>query len=87
VNLLIKKEMGLREAFGRLTGIGNQGKTYPKISPDEVELASYKERERKDRIRKELGRYRMQDRKEMFGAGTIFKEKRCMLNQKNVFRK
>jgi len=37
---------------------GSPGKSYQKLTPNEIELSSFKERERLDRVKQELLKYR-----------------------------
>jgi RNA-splicing ligase RtcB len=53
----------LRKMFNNNRRIQREG--HPKLSPEEVELMTYKERERKDQIRMELARYRLKNNREM----------------------
>ena len=63
-----------------------------KLSPDEIELMSYKERERKDRIKMELARYRLRNNREMLIGNTYSNMSRQVqgnpqiLGAKNVFK-
>jgi len=56
-----------------------------KITPDEVELKSYLEQERRDNIKKMLRYYRAKQRQEIL-VGQKMEVGKNMLNSKNVFK-
>ena len=61
-----------------------------KLSPSEVELQSFQERARQDEVKRLLGEFRRKDSGELLrgqpmeGGATIFKEKKSLLDSKNV---
>jgi len=58
-----------------------------RLSADEMELAYFKERERKDNIRKELDLYRKQESSDLLTGATLLKDgnrKGSILDSKNV---
>ncbi|MEM4245582.1 MAG: hypothetical protein QXR60_05270 [Candidatus Nanoarchaeia archaeon] len=54
----------------------------PKVSPEEFELRIYKEKERQERIKAEVSRYRKLDAKKMF-EDTILKQKPTLMTKDN----
>lgn len=57
-----------------------------KLTPDEVELMSFKERERRDNIKKELAMYRRKNDNELLVGNRNMLKSKNILNQKNVFK-
>ena len=57
------------------------------VSPDEMELKSYLEREKRDNIKKQLAYYRRKEAREMFGNASLFKNDGSIIKAKNVFKK
>ena len=55
------------------------------LTPNEVELLSYKKEEYRDNIKKELARYRKKKDKEMWGGSGIL-DHGNILRAKNVFK-
>ena len=87
--------MGIKETLkkvNKLFGAGNsiQGK---KLSPAEVELNSYLERERQDNIKKKLFHYRKQNSNEilmghkMEGGSTVLSSKNVFNHKNNIRNK
>jgi len=65
---------------------GQEQQHFQKITPDEVELHSYQERERLDNVRKKLRKYRAQNDRDAIIGKCMLAEKGTILNAKNVFR-
>jgi len=65
--------MGLRDIVGKFRDVVQARKvsTHRGLTPDEVELASYKRREYLDNVKKEVGRYRKVDTNQMFAGSTF----------------
>jgi len=83
--------MGMKEIFQKLMNRTTQPR-YPKISPNEVELMAFKERERKDNIKKELTKYREKESHELIFGRALGTHKDTILSQRpmpshNVFNK
>ena len=77
------------EILGKLVR-NREGSTnnYPKITPDEMELRSFKERERLDNVRVELAKYRKKN--SMFnnaGGIDIYKKSPSILKGDSLIRK
>jgi len=68
----------------------NDGEPNRRLSADEIELASFKERERRDNIKRELDVYRKQESSNLFKGKSILiedKKKGTILESKNVMLK
>tara|TARA_R100000656_G_C3955843_1_gene129149 strand:- start:1998 stop:2240 length:243 start_codon:yes stop_codon:yes gene_type:complete len=55
------------------------------LNPDEIELRSYQEEDRRKAIRNQLVEYRLRRNKELLTDSTILKGKGSMLDSKNKF--
>jgi len=55
------------------------------ITPAEKELNSYLERDRQDKIKKQVQRFRDQDTKELL-TGNLMKKQRQILSKENIFK-
>jgi len=55
------------------------------LTPDEVELASYRRRDYLDDIKKEVHNYRLHDNKQMF-SGSTFDHKSTLVGRKGKVR-
>jgi hypothetical protein len=79
--------MAIKEIFRRVFGMRDaEHPGFKKITPDEMELNSYLEEERKKRIKKRLAYYRYQRYKEMFGPASLMKKAPSILRGKQVFK-
>lgn len=82
-------KMALREILNKLAERRQesmeQGETNRKLTPDEVELMSFKERERLDNVKRELAQFRKQNAQEMIMGKNILTEGKSILDQENVF--
>jgi hypothetical protein len=87
--------MAIKEALKKLLrGVRPKGEAieHPKISPDEMELASYKREEARDKIKLELAGYRKRKNREML-VGDHFQKmaervhgKTNILNAPNILK-
>ena len=73
----------IREIFTKLFK-REEGLQHPKLTPNEVELNSFKERERLDGVKKELAEYRYKDNQEVL-IGTPL-EKGRYLHSPYIFK-
>jgi len=74
---ILKKLMGGSRA--------SEGERVKGMSPDEVELQSYMEEERRDNLKKLLGKYREKKSKEMLMGNTLVDQgKGSVIGAKNV---
>ena len=65
--------MGIRDLVGKFRDVVQARRVSPHrgLTPDEVELASYKRREHLDNVKKEVGKYRKVDTNRMFSGSTF----------------
>ena len=77
--------MGFGEILKRAIGIAP--KTSKGISPDEVELMSYEEQERRRQIKRRLEFYRKLEARRNWAAGRQLLKSKSILAAKNAFRK
>ena len=81
----------IREIFEKLfNGTGGQAQ-HPRLTSEEVELASFKERERLDNIKKDLAKYRLKNYNELiFGkkidTGNILNTKNPLIPKQAIKR-
>jgi len=61
------------------------GELRPRVTPNEVELAYFKERERQQNIKRELELYRKQESNNVVLGSSPLNEKQTILKSKNVF--
>lgn len=80
--------MDIKKTFGKIQALfNNQNVQGRKMTPNEVELASFKERERLDNVKKELSHYRKKDVQELLighkieTGSTIIAQKMNLLNR------
>ena len=82
--------MSLRNIFNKLTLNGarenTEGEQGKKLTPDEVELIAFQERERLDQVRRDLTKFRKQESHDsIMGKSPL--DSQNILNQENVFNK
>ena len=83
--------MDAKKIIRFLTKKRESGVSHPKVSADEVELKSYQEEERRDKIKELLGHYRKKKSSEMLIGNTFAEQSKkiygdhSILGAKNIF--
>ena len=76
--------MAIKKIFEKLMG---KGKPIKGKIPDEVELESYLEEERRKNIKKLVGKFREQKNREMFQENTLVSGRKSIVEADNVINK
>lgn len=72
----------MREIFDKLMS----GKRTKGLSPDEVELNSYLEEEKRDQIKEILGKFREKKNRELILGNTLIKGKKSILDAEDILK-
>ena len=80
--------MGIKDVLGKLNGFiapkSDESKPKEKVSPVEMELRSFQERQRQDEMKKQVSEFRKQDINDLLTGGMLDKQP-GLLESKNAF--
>ncbi len=80
--------MAIRDILNKITvrrAAMEEGEPNRKLTPNEVELMSFRERLRQDQIKQELDQFRKQNAQEMIMGRNMLDEEKSILDAENVF--